>query len=118
MLNNGSRACTFRSSKHVQAAVSNVEGYLNMKGLKLPSRASTSLSHGYRPEIDTTDELDGENVAYNQSLIGVLRWMVELGCIDITCKVSMMSSHMASPSKGHLAKLFHVFCVPQEMPQL
>ena len=35
--------------------------------------------------------------------------MVELGRIDITCKVSMMSSQMALPRSGHLDKLFHMF---------
>ena len=35
--------------------------------------------------------------------------MVELGRIDITCEVSMMSSHMALPRVGHLDQLFHMF---------
>ena len=109
MLSNGARAFTFSSSKYVQGAVSNVEAYLQEKGLKLPSRASTPLSIGYRPEVDMSDELEGENVAYYQSLIGVLRWMVELGRIDITCEVSMMSTHMALPREGHLSQLFHIF---------
>ena len=43
------------------------------------------------------------------SLIGILRWIVELGRVDITCEVSMMSSMMANPRIGHLEKLFHVF---------
>lgn len=109
ILNNGARAFTFSSSKYVKGAVSNVEAYLQEKGLKFPSRVSTPLSIGYRPEVDTSDELDDEDAAYYQSLIGVLRWMVELGRIDITCEVSMMASHMALPREGHLAQLFHMF---------
>ena len=35
--------------------------------------------------------------------------MVELGRIDITCKVSMMPSHLALPRIGHLNQLFHIF---------
>jgi hypothetical protein len=35
--------------------------------------------------------------------------MVELGRIDITCEVSMMSSFMAMPREGHLSQLFHMF---------
>ena len=47
--------------------------------------------------------------AYYQSLIGILRWIVELGRVDITCEVSMMASMMALPRSGHLHQLFHIF---------
>lgn len=77
--------------------------------MKLPSRALLPLSIRYWPEIDTSDELDNEDAAYYQSLVGVLRWMVELGRIDITCKVSMMLSHMALSREGHLSQLFNMF---------
>ena len=43
------------------------------------------------------------------SLVGVLRWMVELGRIDLTCEVSMMASHPALPRVGHLQQLLHIF---------
>ena len=67
------------------------------------------MKSGYRPEIDTSDELDYAEAAYYQSLIGILRWMVELERIDITCEVLMISSHMALPQVGHLGQLFHLF---------
>ena len=35
--------------------------------------------------------------------------MVEMGQIDITCKVSMMSSFVAMPREGHLQQLLHLF---------
>jgi hypothetical protein len=47
--------------------------------------------------------------SYYGSLIGILRWAVELGRVDITTEVSMMSSHLALPRVGHLAQLFHIF---------
>ena len=34
---------------------------------------------------------------------------MELGCIDIDVKVSMMSSHLALPREGHLKELYHIF---------
>ena len=64
---------------------------------------------GYRPEIDTSDELGPEEGAYYQSLIGILRWMVELGRLDICTEVSMMSSHLALPRRGHLDAVYHTF---------
>eukprot|EP01083_Nonionella_stella_P108565 315857_1 len=47
--------------------------------------------------------------AYYQSLIGILRWAVELGRVDITCELSMMASHLALPREGHLQQVFHIF---------
>jgi hypothetical protein len=42
-------------------------------------------------------------------LIGILRWIVELGRVDICCEVSLLSSHLALPRKGHLDAVFHIF---------
>jgi len=42
-------------------------------------------------------------------LIGILRWTVELGRVDICCEVSMMSSYLAMPRDGHLQQVFHIF---------
>jgi hypothetical protein len=42
-------------------------------------------------------------------LIGILRWAVELGRIDIFHEVSIMSQYQASPRRGHLEGLYHMF---------
>ena len=106
---NGIMAWVFGSSKYVQDAVNNVETYLKKKGESLPAKAKTPLSNGYRPEIDTSDELGPQEASYYQSLIGILRWMVELGRVDMCVEVSMMSSHLALPRKGHLEQVIHIF---------
>ena len=36
-------------------------------------------------------------VSFYQSIIGVMRWMVELGQIDIATEVSLLSSYLAYP---------------------
>ena len=38
-----------------------------------------------------------------------MRWIVELGRVDICLEVSLMSSHLALPREGNLYKLFHIF---------
>jgi len=63
----------------------------------------------YRPELDISAELDPHDCAYYQSLIGILRWIVKLGRVDICCEVSMMSSHLALPREGHMQPVFHIF---------
>ena len=57
-------------------------------------RASTLLSPINRPELDATPDLSLEDISYFQWMIGIIRGDVELGCIDITCEVSMMSYHI------------------------
>ena len=46
---------------------------------KMPNKADTPLTTTYRPELDVSRELNVDDAAYYQSLIGLLRWIVELG---------------------------------------
>mgnify|MGYP001272535206 CR=1 FL=1 len=109
-LDNGVNAWAFSSSQYVQAAVKNVESYLEEQDKwKLPSNAETPMTTSYRPELDVTPVLTPIYAAYYMSLIGILRWMVELGRVDICLEVSMMSSHMAMPRKSQLIGLFNKF---------
>ena len=111
-LENGVMAWAFSSSQYVHAAVKNVEEYLAKSGnerWKLPTKADTPTRTTYRPELDVTRELGAGDAAYYMSLIGVLRWMVELGRIDICLETSMMSSHLALPREGHLDQVLHIF---------
>jgi hypothetical protein len=62
----------------------------------------------YEPELDESTRLDPDAASYFQSIIGVLRWMVELGRIDIATEVSLLSSHLAYPQEGHLEAALHV----------
>ena len=59
--------------------------------------------------MDVSRELNEADAAYCQSLIGILRWMVELGRVDVCLEVSMMSSHLALPREGHLEQVLHIF---------
>jgi hypothetical protein len=87
----------------------NILGHLSKKGLKLPKRATSPFPNSCRPELDTTPVLDDDDASYYQSLIGILRWIVELGRCDLTCESSIMASFMAMPRQGHLDILFHIF---------
>ena len=69
----------------------------------------TPMTNGYRPEICITSELRLEDVAYFHSLIGVFRWIVELGRIDINGEVSMLSSHLVLPQERDMQELVHIF---------
>ncbi len=42
-------------------------------------------------------------------MIGILRWAIELGRLDIFVEVSQLSQHQALPRCGHLEALYHIF---------
>jgi hypothetical protein len=44
-----------------------------------------------------------------QQLISVLRWMCEIGCIDILHEVSIMLQYLALPREGHLETVYGIF---------
>jgi len=111
-LENGPQAWGFSSSQYVQAAVKNVEEKFSKeenKHWKLPRKADTPMTTNYAPELDTTPVLQPAAAAYYQSLIGILRWIVELGRVDICLECSLMSSWLAQPREGHLEQVFHIF---------
>ena len=108
-LKNSQKCWAFSSKQYVKAVVKNVTEYLKKRGEVLASRSVTPMTSGYRPEIGITPELGEEDAAYFHSLIGFLRWIVELGRVDINVEASMLSSHMEMPREGHMQELLHVF---------
>jgi hypothetical protein len=97
------------ADNYVAAAVKNVETELAKNQEKLSSKADCVISPAYRPELDVSPLLDAEQANYYQNLIGVLRWAVELGQIDIFIAVSLLSQYLASPRKGHLDQALRIF---------
>ena len=63
----------------------------------------------YRPEIDISAELGDDKATQYQQMIGILRWSIELGRIDIITEVSLLSSFNVNPREGHLEDAYRVF---------
>ena len=82
---------------------------LDTVGKRLPTKVTMPLACGYRPELDQSDELNPERQNYFQGLIGVLRWITELGRLDILMPVSMLSRYLVAAHHGHLDQVFHIF---------
>ena len=80
------------SEDYCKAAVENVEIWLKKKGEKLKTSTACVFPSGWKPETDITPELHETDANYYQQQIGVLRWMVELGRIDIATEVSMLAA--------------------------
>ena len=78
-LTNGAKAWAFSCYQYIQEAVQKIESYLKEHDLKIPAQAGAPFSPNYCPKIDETAELEPVDAAYYQSLIGILRWIFELG---------------------------------------
>jgi hypothetical protein len=97
------------SMKCVQEALKNVEQQRKDKGLPPLKKQSSVFPYKYRPELDMSDELCPKEANYYQELLGILRWAIELGRIDICYEVSSLASHLALPRRGHLNAAYHIF---------
>ncbi len=114
----GGRECwAMTSEQYVKAAIANVEATLHESGQRLPPKATTPVQANYRPELDTSAELKLYGTRYYQELIGVLRWAIELGRIDIAMEVLMLSTHLALPREGHLQQVYHIFAFLKNKPK-
>ncbi len=94
-------------SKYVNQAVKYCQLHLTEKlagRYSIPARADTPFPVDSDLSTDFSDILDPDCSSFYQHLIGVMRWMIELGCIDIATEVFMLSSYLACPRKGHLEK--------------
>ena len=74
--NNGERDIwSMSSDRYIEAAIKNVEAYLEEIGERLRGkvRATTPFASGYKPELETSSLLGNVEATKYQELIGVLR---------------------------------------------
>jgi hypothetical protein len=71
----------------------------------------------YHPSDDTSAELTAIGLHCYQELIGVLRWAVEIGRLDILLEVALLSTHLALPRQGHLEQVCHIFGYLKQSPR-
>jgi hypothetical protein len=53
--------------------------------------------------------LDANSTNFYQQQIGILRWAVELGRIDLHYSVASMAQYLVAPHEGHLNQVYHMF---------
>ncbi len=103
------RIWSMNSQHYLKEAIRNVELELAKSNLTIVGKPSTPMQSDYSPELDISPLLDPDQANYFMSLIGILRWAVELGRIDIYIDVALLSSHMAQPRVGHMEQVIHNF---------
>ena len=110
-LQDGSIAWSMNCVEYLKGAISNVDNLLkeSNSSLKAYGDGKRPYPSSYRPEMDVTSELDAELMNRYQQFIGVLRWGIELGRIDILTEVSCLSQHLAGPREGHIHAVYKIF---------
>jgi len=107
----GSMAWSLSCYDYLTNAVRQVEDELRQRNLTLKQFGTGLCPYPacYKPEVDITAVLDEESSNRFQQLIGILRWTVELGRIDILTEVSCLSQHLTEPREGYLIAVYKIF---------
>ena len=95
---------------YVQEAVRNSAVHLssNYGGkYRAYKKAENPFKMGYDQELDTRLELEPDAASYYRTIIGILRWMIELRRVHKITKVSLLFSHVVLPREGHLKAAIH-----------
>ena len=64
------------------------------------------------------DELSTTLASRYMQLIGILRWAIELGHINIFYEVSVLLQYQANPRMGHLEAAYHIFLYLKNHPDM
>ncbi len=111
-------SCWYMSSdEYCKAAVQNIETWLHKKDQRLPTKTACVFPSKWKPELDVTPELRDVDANYYQQQIGVLRWLVELGRVDICTEVSMLAAYSACPRQGHMGAVVHLYAYLKGNPK-
>ena len=104
----------FGSDTYVKDACILAEKQMKDNDITYPSSGRHGSSSPFstqssRPELDSSEFCNSTLTTMFQNLIGVLRWIVELGRIDIHLETSLLSQYLAQPRKGHLEQACNIF---------
>jgi len=103
------KPCWALSSEHyVKEAVKNIEKHLEGQQRTL-RKSNQPMPTAYLPELNITPLLQDDDIHFYQSQISILRWMVELGRLDIYVNVALLSSYLTAPRIGHLEAIYSIF---------
>jgi hypothetical protein len=111
-LPNGTTCWGMSSTTYIKNAIANIRELLKEDGRELRTskrRGRTPLPVAYKPELEQSNELPPAMISRYLQLIGILRWAVELGRIDIALETAIMSQYSASPREGHIEAVYHIF---------
>ena len=102
------------SREYCHAAIENVDNILELDGnwpLKVFGTKSGERPFlgPYRPGIDVMKVLGYDLHYWYLYIIGVIRWAIELGRIDIMKRVSVLPKHQCNQREGQMNSLYRIF---------
>ena len=117
-----SEAYAMGSEKYAKEAVRVCEVHMLQHNLKYPSThrhgSNSPFSRAdYRPELEDTNFCNEDLHQLYMQLIGMARWLCELGRVDILHETALLSQYMASPRTGHLDQLKNIFKYVKNHPK-
>ena len=103
-LGDGKTVLSMTCIEYLCGDIKNVYSILegNKAALKFFGDGHRPYPSPYSPGLDVTYELYADLINRFQQIIGVIRWSIELGRIEINTKVSCLYQHLCSPRKEHL----------------
>ena len=104
------------SKEYILRKVDEVEKRAAVYEMHLPNRAVAPMRSNYSPELDLTSKLNDDGVSWYQGMIGTLRWLIEIGRVNLSHSVSIMSSFMVSPRIGNVHEVLHIFSYLRSKP--
>ena len=111
----GTKMWYLSASDYINGAIQTVEANLPADR-KLRGRTERPFDKSYRPELDATPFLDKDRLHEYQGYIGILRWIVELGRVDIMVEISQLASFLVAPREGHYHAVLNIFAYLRKHP--
>jgi hypothetical protein len=111
---------TLSTTKYIKNSIENLEQRLVKINRSLPTfkQSQSPMTPGYRPELDSTQELDADGITMYQELIGELRWATEMGRVDILFELAILSAYQASPRQGLFDQLLKIYGYLKHKPKV
>ena len=102
----GRPAWASSSNTYTTEAVCVIEACMRILDLAFTKTSRSAMSpfssNKYKSELDVFDFCTPTEHQFFQQMIGILRWMIEIGRIDISIEVSYLSRYLAQPRVGHM----------------
>ena len=102
------------STTYVKEAIRVAESLMKKNNLTYSSTRRKGMNtpfsnQDYRPKLDCSGLCNHNLSTIFQNLIGILRWICELGRVDILHETSILSQYLAQPRMGHLTQCLNIF---------
>ena len=91
--------------------------WYHLKYKEKPKKQKTPLEPNDHPELDSSKEVEFDQIKEVQSMVGQFQWLVSLGRFDIFSAVTTLSRFRVQPREGHVDRCKGLFGYLAEKPE-